>query len=46
MIRLVLIARAVLDAGAAVGFYFADKKMALMFAGFLVADIAFIWSAP
>lgn len=46
MIRLVLITKTLLDTAAAIGFCFTDKKMALMFAGFAVADIAILWSTP
>lgn len=46
LLRLVIVAKTVLDLGAAIGFCFSDKRMALMFAGFTVADIACAWSTP
>lgn len=45
-LRLVIVAKTLLDVGAAIGFCFSNKQMALMFAGFAVADIAVAWSTP
>lgn len=46
LLRLVIVAKTLLDVSAAIGFCFSDKRMALMFFGFAVADIACVWSTP